>query len=433
MNYENLKTLFASSDIRVGIIGLGYVGLPLAKEFLSCGITVYGIDSDRSKIDRLVAGDSYIQNCEIELSMIAQKRFVPTTDFSELRGCDAIIICVPTPLSKNREPDLSYINGSLEHLAPHMREHQFLALESTTYPGTTREVLAPFVEKQGFIVGENYFVGYSPEREDPGNSRYQVANIPKVVSGITPKCLDLAQAVYQKIVEDVVVVSSCETAELTKLLENIYRSVNIGLVNEMKTLAHQMDIDIFEVIRAAATKPFGYTPFFPGPGIGGHCIPLDPFYLTWKAREYGVNTRFIELAGEINRDMPRYVLSRLTWGLNQRSKAIKGSKILLCGIAYKKNVGDLRESPAIEVFKLLEELGAKVVFSDPYVDRVNINGVIHDGVDLSVDLARNHDACVILTDHDHVDYDLLLMESMLVVDTRGVYPANNNAPNLVVA
>lgn len=433
MKYSELKSLFDSSDMRVGIIGLGYVGLPLAKEFVSRGITVCGVDSDESKVERLLQGDSYIQNCAIQLDMVIEKRFIPTTDFSVLKECDAVIICVPTPLSKNREPDLSYINSSLELFAPFMRSNQFLSLESTTYPGTTREVLAPFVEAQGFTPGDDYFVGYSPEREDPGNSKYKVANIPKVVSGLTPKCLEIAQFVYKKIVGDVVVVSSCETAELTKLLENIYRSVNIGLVNEMKTLAHQMGVDIFEVIRAAATKPFGFTPFFPGPGVGGHCIPLDPFYLTWKAREFGVNTRFIELAGEINRDMPSYVISRLTLGLNQQAKPIKGSRILLCGVAYKKNVSDLRESPAIEVVRILSELGAEISFSDEFVPVFEIDGKTIRSSALTSELLGANDACVILTNHDGVDYDLILNKSSLVVDSRGIYSAANGAENLVVA
>ena len=353
---------------KIGIVGLGYVGLPLMLRYCEVGYKVIGFDIDRGKVDALRAGNSYIEHISATYIKDAiQRSFDPTTDFSRAQEVDALILCVPTPLNKYREPDLSFVLNTIELLLPYLHKDMVLSLESTTYPGTTEEELRPRIEKQGFKVGDNIFLVFSPEREDPGNPNFTTRSIPKVCGGCTPACLEAGIALYRQVIDRVVPVSSTQAAELTKLLENIHRSVNIGLVNEMKMVADKMGIDIHEVIRAAATKPFGFVPYYPGPGIGGHCIPIDPFYLTWKAREYGMHTRFIELAGEINSSMPDYVVSKISLALNQRNKSIKGSSILVLGIAYKKNVDDVRELPSVLLMERLQDLGAKVAYSDPHV------------------------------------------------------------------
>jgi len=420
-----LKARIERGDAKVAVIGLGYVGLPLVLRFAEVGFPVVGLDIDAEKVSKLEAGESYIEH--IPSSAVESLKgggFRATTDFSVLSEVDAIVICVPTPLNAHREPDLSYVTGTMEAVAPHMRAGQLVSLESTTYPGTTEEELRPRIERQGLTVGQTAFLCFSPEREDPANPKFTTQTIPKVCGGSTPACLEAGVALYSKIIDKVVPVNSTRAAEMTKLLENIHRAVNIGLVNEMKVVADRMDIDIHEVIRAAATKPFGFVPYWPGPGLGGHCIPIDPFYLTWKAREYGVNTRFIELAGEINSAMPHWVVSKLADALNDRERALKGSRILMLGVAYKKNVDDMRESPALELMEILGEKGAHVDYSDPHVPALPKTRRHHfesASVALDAETVARYDAVLLATDHDAVDYDLIRKHARLIVDTRGVY------------
>lgn len=419
-----------SRTSRIGIIGLGYVGIPLALRFHEVGLSVLGFDIDAERVTTLNAGETPIKH--IAASEIAAMRaggFEATADFARIDEVDAIIICVPTPLSRHREPDLSFIIDTMETVTPYLRAGQVLSLESTTWPGTTEEVLRPFVEGRNLAIGEEFFLIYSPEREDPGNPDFTTRTIPKVVGGVTPACCAVGQAVYRTVIDHVVPVSSTQAAELTKLLENIHRSVNIGLVNEMKLIADRMGIDIYEVIDAAATKPFGFTAYYPGPGLGGHCIPIDPFYLTWKAREYGVSTHFIELAGEINRDMPQWVVSKVSDALNAREKSLKGSRILALGIAYKRDVDDMRESPSVFVMEHLRDRGAIVDYSDPNVPVFPKMREHHFGlasVDLTPETLASYDAVVLLTDHSDFDYDLILDHASLVVDTRGKYRNQND-------
>src|SRR5680860_865515 len=358
---EVILSKLKNKEAVIGIAGLGYVGLPLMLRYADVGCKVIGIDIDIAKVDFLNAGKSYIEHISSDLVASAFKNgFEATTDFSRARDCDALILCVPTPLNKYREPDISYVTNTMDALKPYLRKGQVISLESTTYPGTTEEELLPRAEEGGLKVGEDIFLVYSPEREDPGNPVFKTHTIPKVVGGHTAACLQAGIALYEPAINQIVPVSSTKTAEMTKLLENIHRAVNIGLVNEMKIVADRMGIDIFEVVDAAKTKPFGFTAYYPGPGLGGHCIPIDPFYLTWKAREYGLNTRFIELSGEVNRGMPEYVISKLMDGLNDAGKSLKNSRVLVLGIAYKKNVDDMRESPAVEIMELIQAKGAIV-------------------------------------------------------------------------
>ena len=365
---SELLAKIKSHDAVIGIVGLGYVGLPLVLRFHEVGFRVVGFDIDNAKVEALNAGRSYIEHIPAErISAISGHGFEATTDFSRASEPDVLILCVPTPLNKHREPDLNFVIETTESLLPYLRPDQLVSLESTTYPGTTDEELQPRIESRGLVVGENFYLVYSPEREDPGNANFTTRTIPKVCGGVTPNCLEAGLALYGEVIDHVVPVSSTRAAELTKLLENIHRAVNIGLVNEMKIVADKMGIDIHEVIRAAATKPFGFVPYYPGPGLGGHCIPIDPFYLTWKAREYGVNTRFIELAGEVNSAMPDYVVSKIVGGLNSARKSINGSSVLVLGIAYKKNVDDMRESPSVVLMEKLQDMGATVAYSDPHV------------------------------------------------------------------
>ncbi len=417
---ENLK----SRKSVIGIVGLGYVGLPLLLRFAEVGFQVLGFDIDEKKVENLNAGRSYIAHISGASISGAQKKFVATSDFKRAREADVLIICVPTPLNKYREPDLSYVTGTMDSLAPHLRKGQIVSLESTTYPGTTEEELKPRIEKQGFKVGEDIFLVFSPEREDPGNEKYKTQTIPKVCGGSTPACLEVGVALYEAVIDKVVQVSTTQTAEMVKLLENIHRAVNIGLVNEMKIVADRMGIDIHEVIRAASTKPFGFTPYYPGPGLGGHCIPIDPFYLTWKAREFGLNTRFIELAGEVNTAMPHWVIAKLGEALNFRKKPIKGSRVLVLGIAYKKNVDDMRESPAVELMELLRERGAEVHYSDPYVPKFPKIRKTHfdlSSVAITAQAVASFDCVLLATNHDQFDYKLIEENAQLIVDTRGVY------------
>ncbi len=419
-----LEKLRARSAV-VGIFGLGYVGLPLAMRFSEAGYPVLGFDIDAAKVEALNAGRSYIEH--IPSSGIAQARrgrFEATGDFARAREADALIICVPTPLDSNREPDLSFVLRTVDSVLPHLRKGQVVSLESTTWPGTTEEELRPRIEARGFKVGEDVFLCFSPEREDPGNPKFGTRTIPKICGGTTPACLEAGLALYGNVIDRVVPVSSTRVAEMTKLLENIHRAVNIGLVNEMKMICDRMGIDVHEVIRAAATKPFGFVPYWPGPGFGGHCIPIDPFYLSWKARQYGAEARFIELAGEINRSMPAWVLGKLERALGERGRALAGSRILLLGLAYKKNIGDTRESPAVELMELLMARGAEVAYSDPHVPefpRMRAHRFDLKSVALTPTTIAAYDALLLATDHDAFDYDLIQSSARLIVDTRGVY------------
>ena len=411
---------------RAGVIGLGYVGLPLVKAIADAGFGAVGFDTDPGKVAQLNAGCSYIQHIPDQAiaGLRAAGRFVASGDFSDVRQLDVVAICVPTPLTPNREPDLSYITRTAELIVLYLRPGQLVILESTTYPGTTLEVLVPILERSGLVTGKDFFVAYSPEREDPGNATYTTISIPKVVGGQDAFTTELACTFYGQFVQHLVPVSSPAVAEAVKLTENIFRAVNIALVNELKIVFEAMGVDVWEVIDAAKTKPFGFLPFYPGPGLGGHCIPIDPFYLTWKAREHGVVTRFIELAGEINTLMPRYVVERLALGLDERSaKGLNGAEILVVGLAYKKNIDDIREAPALTIIEMLEKRGARVAYHDPYVPAIlptrrhpQLAG--RRSIALAPAEVAGFDAVLIVTDHDGIDYDALVAAGQLVVDTR---------------
>lgn len=415
-----------NKEARLGIVGLGYVGLPLALSFVEAGFHVLGFDIDINKVKMLNRGENYIRHIGSQRVVEARKcaMFEATNEFSRALEMDALILCVPTPLNRFREPDLSFVLGTVNSLTPYLRKGQIVCLESTTYPGTTEEEIKPRIESKGFIVGEDIYLIYSPEREDPGNKSFTTRSIPKIVGGTTEACLEVGLALYGSLVDQVVPVSSTKTAELTKLLENIYRAVNIGLVNELKIVADRMNIDIREVIEAAATKPFGYQPFYPGPGWGGHCIPIDPFYLTWKAREYGLQTRFIELAGEVNTAMPEWVVGKIMDALNERGKPLKGSQILILGVAYKKNIDDTRESPAVKLMEILRSKGAFISYSDPYVPvfpKMRDHAFDLKSVKLTAKVLQNVDCVIIATDHDDFDYEFIYENAKLIIDTRGRY------------
>lgn len=427
---ENLVELIRQKKAKVGIVGLGYVGLPLMLRFVEVGFKVIGFDIDQRKITQLDKGESYIKHIPSEKISAAAKSglFSATDDFKKIADVDAVILCIPTPLNKYREPDLTYVIKTVESICPHLRDQQIVSLESTTYPGTTDEELLPRIEERGLKVGKNIYLVFSPEREDPGNENFTTQTIPKVIGGVTENCLAAGAALYETIIDKVVRVSSTRAAEMTKLLENIHRAVNIGLVNEMKIVADSMGIDIHEVIDAAATKPFGFVAYKPGPGLGGHCIPIDPFYLTWKAREFGVHTRFIELAGEINSSMPSYVIKKIAKAFNERKKSINGSKFLVLGIAYKKNIDDMRESPAVFLMEKLREEGADVSYSDPYVavfPKMREHHFDLSSVALSPEKIREFDCVVLATDHDVFDYNMIMESAQLIVDTRGKYRFQN--------
>lgn len=419
----------------IGVLGMGYVGQPLALRYAELGYKVIGFDIDAEKVADLNAGRSHIEHIsDADIRRANAAGLECTTDFSRAAEADALILCVPTPLNKYREPDLSYVINTIESIVPYLRAGQVVSLESTTYPGTTEEELLPRVTAGGLTVGQDIFLIYSPEREDPGNAHFTTHTIPKVVGGHTRVCLEVGKALYRKAIDQIVPVSSTKVAELTKLLENIHRAVNIGLVNEMKIVADRMGIDIFEVIDAAATKPFGFTAYYPGPGLGGHCIPIDPFYLTWKAREYGLHTRFIELSGEVNRAMPEYVVGKVTKALNDRFRALNGSRILVLGIAYKKNVDDMRESPAVEVMELLRSTGAEVAYSDPHVPvfpKMREHHFDLASVALTPQAVASYDAVVLTTDHAKFDYEMLRTHAQVIIDSRGVY--RTAADNIVKA
>jgi UDP-N-acetyl-D-glucosamine dehydrogenase len=422
---NKLMSQLNNKDATIAVIGLGYVGLPLALRFSEVGYKVIGVDIDDEKVDKLNDGKSYIKHISHhKITKAKSSGLKVTSDFSTISETDAVILCLPTPLSKQREPDLSFVLGTIDAILPYIRQGQVISLESTTYPGTTDEEIKPRIESRGLTVGHDIFLVYSPEREDPGNITYMTQNIPKVCGGITADCLAIGLALYEKITNKVIPVSSTRAAEMTKLLENIHRAVNIGLVNEIKILADKMNIDIHEIINAAATKPFGFVPYYPGPGIGGHCIPVDPFYLTWKAREYGVHTRFIELAGEINNYMPQWVVHKLVDALNHHGKPINKSKILILGIAYKKNVDDVRESPAIHLMEILSKKGALVEYSDPYLPvfpKMREHHFNLKSIALTEQTLAEYDAIVLATAHDLFDFDFIKNHANLIIDTRGVY------------
>jgi UDP-N-acetyl-D-glucosamine dehydrogenase len=415
-----------SKKASIGIIGLGYVGLPLVIEFCKEGFNVTGFDIDPEKIQMLKAGKSYLKHIDASRIVQCSAMFQPTTDYSKLSDMDCIIICVPTPLNQYREPDLSYVFNTTRTIARYLRKGQLIVLESTTYPGTTDEDMKAILEESGLKAGVDFYLAYSPEREDPNNKDFSVRNIPKVVGGYTKDCLESAVALYSQIVERTVPVSSTKVAEATKLLENIYRAVNIALVNELKILFDKMGIDTFEVIDAAKTKPFGFHAFYPGPGLGGHCIPIDPFYLTWKAREYDFHTKFIELAGEINTSMPYYVVQKTIEALNEKDKSINRAKILILGLAYKKGVNDTRESPSLKIMELLNHRGAEVDYNDPYIPKppkMRKYKLDKTSVPLTSETLGKYDCVVIVTDHPDYDPEFILENSKLVIDTRNFIKA----------
>ena len=429
---NKIKNKISNHKAVVSIIGLGYVGLPLVIRFSDEGFPVLGFDIDNNKIKSLQSNRSYINHInDKEIKKINNEGFLVSSEFSKINNADIIIICVPTPLGIHNEPDLSYIKNTLKSINIHLKENQLLILESTTYPGTTDEEIVPVIEQLGFQIGKNFFVGYSPEREDPGNVNFSTKSIPKVVSGYSKNCLEIVEHLYDQVVDNTVPVSSTKVAEMTKILENIHRAVNIGLVNELKLVADKMGIDIYEVINAAATKPFGFTPYYPGPGLGGHCIPIDPFYLTWKAKEIGMNTRFIELAGEINRSMPNYVCQKIIDTLNTAGKALSKSKILVLGLSYKKNVDDTRESPSLEIIDRLVKQGAKVSYSDPYFPeapktrKYNFN---LKNVEIDKKTISKFDLVLLATDHDDFDYELIEEAAKIIIDTRGKF--NNTSKSV---
>jgi UDP-N-acetyl-D-glucosamine dehydrogenase len=414
-----LEQKIASGEAVVGTLGLGYVGLPLSVEFASAGLRVIGFDLDRAKVEALNRGESYIQDVPAEklAPLVKGGRLQASVDFARLGDCDAIIICVPTPLGKTKDPDLSMVVEASKAIAARLRTGQLVVLESTTYPGTTEELILPLLEERGLEVGKSFFLAFSPERVDPGNARYGTRNTPKIIGGVTPVCTRVARSLYGKAVDVVIPVSSTRAAEMVKLLENTFRSVNIGLVNEVALMCARLGVDVWEVIDAAATKPFGFMPFYPGPGLGGHCIPIDPLYLSWKLKTLNYRARFIELAGEVNSGMPEHVCARVVEALNERERSLKGSRVLVLGVAYKRDVDDVRESPALDILKLLESRGARVEYNDPYVASVQLDGSKLRSAEL-MPAVREADVVVIVTDHSAYRYPEIVQAARLIVDTR---------------
>jgi UDP-N-acetyl-D-glucosamine dehydrogenase len=412
----------ASRSALIGIVGLGYVGLPLAVEFAEAGFTVLGLDVTERVVDGINAGRSHVQDIPTErlAKLVKAGKLSATTDLARLREPDCVAICVPTPLSKTRDPDISFVSAATESMAAAIRPGQAVVLQSTTYPGTTRELMLPALERRGFKVGTDFFLAFSPERVDPGNPTYNTRNTPKIVGGVTPACTRVVTAIYAPAIEKLVPVSSPEAAELVKLLENTFRSVNIGLVNEMAIVCDKLGVDVWEVIDAANTKPFGFMKFTPGPGVGGHCIPLDPHYLAWKMRSLNYRTRFIELAGEINAEMPEYWVEKVVAALNQRERAVRGSTVLVVGVAYKKDIDDLRESPALDIIRLLTRMGAIVRYHDPFIPELHEDGAVLASVPLTPEQVRAADCVVIVTDHTRLDYAMVAREAKALVDTRHV-------------
>ena len=420
---------------KVGVIGLGYVGLPLAIEFTNAGYKVTGIDVDDKKVKSINSGKNYIKDVDDTIleNAVKNKLLRSTSDFSEVRNLDAVSICVPTPLNKEKNPDISYIVSVMEEIKDYIHENMLIVLESTTYPGSTKELILPYISKnKQLIPGKNICLCFSPERIDPGNETYNTSNTPKVIGGITKKCSEVGKELYSKIIREIVIVSSTETAEMVKLLENTFRAINIGLANEVAIMCEKLGVNAWEVIDAAATKPFGFMKFTPGPGLGGHCIPIDPYYLSWKLKTLDYDARFIKLAGEINTHMPRHVVELIISSLNEYKKPINGSKILIIGVAYKKDINDCRESPALDIIQILNELGSDINYFDPYVPQINYGGLKYTGLaDLNENIIPQFDATVIVTDHSNIDYDSIDEHSKLIVDTRNVYGNSENKSNIV--
>ncbi len=422
---QELKDKIESRRARVGVVGLGYVGLPLAVEFAEAGFCVTGIDVDKSKIDAINRGESYVQDVPTSVlkPLVEAGKIRATADFTAVSNLDTINICVPTPLRKTKDPDMSYIVSSCQEIAKYFHPGILVILESTTYPGTTDELMLPMFERADLKVGEDFFLCFSPERVDPGNPKYQTKNIPKVVGGITPACTEIGALFYRQALETVVPVGSTGVAEMVKLLENTFRMINIGLVNEIALMCDRMGINVWEVIDAAATKPFGFMPFYPGPGLGGHCIPIDPFYLSWKTKQAGIEARFIDLAGYINGQMPHFVVDKIQNALNEHSKPLKGSHVHILGVAYKRDIDDVRESPALDIIHLLGRRGAKVTYSDPYVPKVQADGIAMQATD-AAKAAAEADCLVIVTDHKAFDYKGIVEKARLIVDTRNALKGN---------
>jgi len=417
---EKLLKKIKFKTLRISILGLGYVGLPLAVEFSSAGFKVIGIDTDTLRVSNIKKGKSYIEDVDSTLlkRLVNKKKLSASTSYNEIKTCDVIIICVPTPLRKTREPDISYILSAVEKIKKYLHKDQLIVLESTTYPGTTEEIILPELESSGLKVGEDFFLAFSPERVDPANKRYKTSNIPKVIGGVTTECGNLAKALYSNIITKVIKVSSSKSAEMVKLYENVFRNVNIALANEIMLMCDKMNIDVWEVIRGASTKPFGFMPFYPGPGIGGHCITTDPTFLSWKAREHGFEAKLVELATEINNYMPYFVVDKTQNTLNEKGKTLKGSKMLILGIAYKKNVSDMREAPALKIIQLLKEKSVKVSYHDSHVKQLKLDDVDLKSKALSKSLLTSTDCVIIITDHSDVDYDLVIKHANLIIDTR---------------
>jgi UDP-N-acetyl-D-glucosamine dehydrogenase len=427
----------AAREARIGVIGLGYVGLPLATEFASAGFPVVGVDIDTEKVRGLQAGRSHVPDVpddivtRLRTSAPAQGKLFSTTSFEALAGADAVSICVPTPLNKEKSPDLSFVLAAAREARTHLREGQVVILESTTYPGTTQELLLPMFEETGLTVGKDFFLAFSPERVDPGNAHYGIRNTPKVLGGTTPACLEAARILYSTIIEQIVPVSSTGTAEMVKLLENTFRAVNIALVNEVAIMCDKLGLNAWEVIEAASTKPYGFMTFYPGPGLGGHCIPIDPEYLSWKLKLLNYNARFIELAGQVNGGMPEYVVERVSRALNRDRKPLNGSHVLLLGVAYKRNVNDTRESPAFDIITLLSERGAEVTYHDPYVAELRADGISSQSVALTPERLRAADCVVIVTDHENIDYPTVVENAGLIVDCRNATRGLNGNARVV--
>jgi len=419
---KELEKKILSKKAKIGIIGLGYVGLPLAVNFAKNGFKVYGIDIDKDRVEKLNRGESYILDVpRSDIALVKKEGLLSvTTDFSIIRQLDAVIICVPTPLYKTKEPDVSYIVSAVRNIKRYMKRGQIIVLESTTYPGTTEEVMLPVLETGGMKEGRDFYLAFSPERIDPGNKNYDTKNTPKIIGGISRESTRIASILYEQAVDTVVPVSSSKVAEMVKLLENTFRIVNIGMINEIMLMCDRLGVDVWEVIEAAKTKPYGFMPFYPGPGVGGHCIPVDPIYLSWKARVHGFEARFIDLASHVNSEMPHYVVSKIAEGLNERKQALKGAKVMLMGVAYKKDVKDLRESPALEIISILNKKGAIVSYYDPYLPYLKIDGINLTGSKFTRQSLKTADCVVLVTDHSNVDYDLVAKHARLIIDTRNV-------------
>ncbi|MFA6142150.1 MAG: nucleotide sugar dehydrogenase [Candidatus Omnitrophota bacterium] len=431
--FNKLKKKILNKTAKIGVIGLGYVGLPLAITFVKKGFTVYGMDVDQGRLAKLGKGISYIldvPSSEIK-DAISKRKFAITNDFMHIKKLDAVIICVPTPLYKTKEPDVSYIVSAVENIKKYMKRGQIVVLESTTYPGTTEEVMLPVLESAGLREGKDFYLAFSPERIDPGNAKYDTKNTPKIIGGISKKSTEIAKILYEQAIDTVIPVSSSKVAEMVKLLENTFRIVNIGMVNELMLMCDKLGINVWEVIDAAKTKPYGFMPFYPGPGVGGHCIPVDPIYLSWKARMHGFEARFIDLASQVNSEMPHYVVSKVMDGLNNCGKSLKCSKVLVAGVAYKKDVKDLRESPALEIIDLLIKKGALVSYYDPYLPYLKIHGINLKSLKFNKNAFKDSDCVVIVTDHSNVDYKFIAENSKLVVDTRNVLKGVKNISNIV--